>query len=696
MEMEVHQGNSQLSQTTYHHPQHSHHHILVNHHHAHHNTILPIINSSSGSSNLAHFEPKDQHNNSRVVVNKSSFEQHQASCSVSSSCSTSPVAQVAEGDTARGLLGVSPNKIPTCTSPVVSSASRMAYFDHSHQQIFDGILQENGHQSPASESSSSQQNSVLKHLNEMGASSLSSLGRSLSNDRKRPYPCNLCSSKFGSKMELEEHQNSHTGMKPFQCDICQSRFNRRSTLWNHKRIHNDAKPFVCNICTMTFKWKNSLKCHKEMHLRKNETDSVQDTDIRLLTYATAAKKRLGEFQCEMSDENTTSTANSINSASVMFSSTTRKRPPPRSHKSFAKNSMFSTADSKLPQLEGLGHQPNEPISVIFSPKAAKAIKLEDLPSDTAALLEGSGLLLNSTEEFIRQQFSENGGFDVSMLPSSHSPSVLSSHAAGLLSSPNVHNCSSKQLQQQCGLDNNNQSISTSNFLNATRARSERQQPQQTDLFSQLDHEHSKMPNFLDQSGCASALNMRLPFLNFDLQQLNNSLVEQQTHHLQHSSSAFDSFNNLQHQQIQQHCGAGGTSFNIPTSFSSSTNASTSMSNHSSAEMLLGGSLSYPLDSCALLSAAAAAANASSTNNSELGVADYFSDYTSVTSTDNSNSYSQNINSIIHHQQQLNTNHGIGPLDSHLSNNNLLIAQPNSEDPLTSLMMHPSHHNYLNY
>lgn len=43
---------------------------------------------------------------------------------------------------------------------------------------------------------------------------------------------------------------------------------------------------------MTFKWKNSLKCHKEMHLRKNETNTIHDADIRLLTYATAAKKRL--------------------------------------------------------------------------------------------------------------------------------------------------------------------------------------------------------------------------------------------------------------------------------------------------------------------------------------------------------------------------------------------------------------------
>uniref|UniRef100_A0A1I7X9W6 C2H2-type domain-containing protein n=1 Tax=Heterorhabditis bacteriophora TaxID=37862 RepID=A0A1I7X9W6_HETBA len=75
---------------------------------------------------------------------------------------------------------------------------------------------------------------------------VNSNGRALAADRKRPYPCNLCPSRFGSKMELEEHQNSHTGMKPFECDVCKARFNRRSTLWNHKRIHSDAKPFSPN------------------------------------------------------------------------------------------------------------------------------------------------------------------------------------------------------------------------------------------------------------------------------------------------------------------------------------------------------------------------------------------------------------------------------------------------------------------
>ncbi|WKY15559.1 hypothetical protein Q1695_000776 [Nippostrongylus brasiliensis] len=153
---------------------------------------------------------------------------------------------------------------------------------------------------------------------------ISSNGRTLAADRKRPYPCNLCTSRFGSKMELEEHQNSHTGMKPFECDVCKARFNRRSTLWNHKRIHSDAKPFVCTVCQMTFKWKNSLKCHKEMHMRKNESTPHIDNDLRQLTYATAAKRKLMMEQEEQGNP-ATSSASSIHSQPLITTTTPKKK-----------------------------------------------------------------------------------------------------------------------------------------------------------------------------------------------------------------------------------------------------------------------------------------------------------------------------------------------------------------------------------
>uniref|UniRef100_A0A8R1TP52 C2H2-type domain-containing protein n=2 Tax=Onchocerca TaxID=6281 RepID=A0A8R1TP52_ONCVO len=146
-----------------------------------------------------------------------------------------------------------------------------------------------GHNIAMITATASTTNSQVAHSS---SSNIHQNGRPLTLDRKRPYNCNMCSSRFGSKMELEEHQNSHTGEKPFECNMCKARFNRRSTLWNHKRIHSDDKPFECNVCRMTFKWKNSLKCHKEMHQRKNEMTGIENDPLeKTLTYATAAKRR---------------------------------------------------------------------------------------------------------------------------------------------------------------------------------------------------------------------------------------------------------------------------------------------------------------------------------------------------------------------------------------------------------------------
>lgn len=111
--------------------------------------------------------------------------------------------------------------------------------------------------------------------------------------KTRKYACARCPSAFGSKMELEEHENSHTGVKPFACDICQTRFNRRSTLWNHKRIHVEHKPFQCPICKMEFKWKNSLKCHRDTHLKRRDAgaDKFDEDAIRKMSFTGGVRRR---------------------------------------------------------------------------------------------------------------------------------------------------------------------------------------------------------------------------------------------------------------------------------------------------------------------------------------------------------------------------------------------------------------------
>uniref|UniRef100_A0A914CB89 C2H2-type domain-containing protein n=1 Tax=Acrobeloides nanus TaxID=290746 RepID=A0A914CB89_9BILA len=223
-----------------------------------------------------------------------------------------------EGSSSASENSGSPNKIHVSTS------------SPSHEGDINFSTSTSNTNSSINYTENSAKSGMNKNLGLARGNARCAANRALTADRKRPYPCLQCPSRFGSKMELEEHQNSHTGMKPFECDICKSRFNRRSTLWNHKRIHSEAKPFVCTVCQMQFKWKNSLKCHKEMHLRKNEaTDSTDD--IKQLTYATAAKRKMAEA-IETTGNSSTSTASSITHG-PLISSTGRKRAkisPPQS------------------------------------------------------------------------------------------------------------------------------------------------------------------------------------------------------------------------------------------------------------------------------------------------------------------------------------------------------------------------------
>ena len=51
---------------------------------------------------------------------------------------------------------------------------------------------------------------------------------------ERPYPCELCKSKFSDSNQLKSHMLIHKGEKPFKCIWCQRRFRRRQQLLHHK------------------------------------------------------------------------------------------------------------------------------------------------------------------------------------------------------------------------------------------------------------------------------------------------------------------------------------------------------------------------------------------------------------------------------------------------------------------------------
>ncbi len=79
------------------------------------------------------------------------------------------------------------------------------------------------------------------------------------------HQCDECGRVFTRKTVLDQHKNTHTGIKNFSCDICKSLFTRRSHLSIHMRIHENSKPYICEICSRGFRKSGDLARHRRIH-----------------------------------------------------------------------------------------------------------------------------------------------------------------------------------------------------------------------------------------------------------------------------------------------------------------------------------------------------------------------------------------------------------------------------------------------
>ncbi|XP_076756055.1 uncharacterized protein LOC143426465 [Xylocopa sonorina] len=82
----------------------------------------------------------------------------------------------------------------------------------------------------------------------------------------KSWPCETCGKRYSSRNLLEEHINTHTGVRPYVCDNCGKDFASKYTYKAHVKTHEvRPRPFECSQCNKTFLSQQNLNQHERTH-----------------------------------------------------------------------------------------------------------------------------------------------------------------------------------------------------------------------------------------------------------------------------------------------------------------------------------------------------------------------------------------------------------------------------------------------
>lgn len=71
---------------------------------------------------------------------------------------------------------------------------------------------------------------------------------------------------YSSRNTLEEHNNTHTGVRPYRCDICGKDFTSKYTFKAHEKVHtNRERNYTCINCGKAFLTEQNLIHHERTH-----------------------------------------------------------------------------------------------------------------------------------------------------------------------------------------------------------------------------------------------------------------------------------------------------------------------------------------------------------------------------------------------------------------------------------------------
>ena len=83
--------------------------------------------------------------------------------------------------------------------------------------------------------------------------------------RPRPYECSQCSKTFLSQQNLNQHERTHNGVKEYICHQCGKAFGSPHNLEVHNIVHTGYKPYICRMCGKAFARKAEIRDHERTH-----------------------------------------------------------------------------------------------------------------------------------------------------------------------------------------------------------------------------------------------------------------------------------------------------------------------------------------------------------------------------------------------------------------------------------------------
>lgn len=83
--------------------------------------------------------------------------------------------------------------------------------------------------------------------------------------RPRPYECSQCNKTFLSQQNLNQHERTHNGVKEYVCHQCGKAFGSPHNLEVHNIVHTGYKPYICRMCGKAFARKAEIRDHERTH-----------------------------------------------------------------------------------------------------------------------------------------------------------------------------------------------------------------------------------------------------------------------------------------------------------------------------------------------------------------------------------------------------------------------------------------------